>query len=239
MIILSCDTSFGIASTSVIKEGKVISFISESERSMQAEFLANQILQCLTDADLSLEDIDSFSASIGPGSFTGVRIGVSTLKAISYASKKDFLGVLTTESLANKYFSNHESKNVYCCMNAGKSQLYVQKFSDRIINSNIDEVSNIEYDELGKLIKENKKDDFIFNNEKDLKKIKESLSDEDSKNLILDVYDARDIGLACLNLLNLNEGELKIKTGERALPIYVRGADAIKPKRKVNLNIDF
>jgi tRNA threonylcarbamoyl adenosine modification protein YeaZ len=62
--------------------------------------LMPEIENCLSEAQTSLDEIDVFACSIGPGSFTGIRIGVSTVKAFAYALSKKVLGVTSFESLA-------------------------------------------------------------------------------------------------------------------------------------------
>lgn len=62
--------------------------------------LMKEIENCLLDAGLELSDIDVFVCSVGPGSFTGIRIGVATAKAFAYATGKKVLGVTSFESLA-------------------------------------------------------------------------------------------------------------------------------------------
>ncbi|MBR2337318.1 MAG: tRNA (adenosine(37)-N6)-threonylcarbamoyltransferase complex dimerization subunit type 1 TsaB [Clostridia bacterium] len=62
--------------------------------------LMEQIESCLLKAEVDLKDIDVFACSVGPGSFTGIRIGVSTAKAFAYALSKKVLGVTSFESLA-------------------------------------------------------------------------------------------------------------------------------------------
>ncbi|MBQ7373181.1 MAG: tRNA (adenosine(37)-N6)-threonylcarbamoyltransferase complex dimerization subunit type 1 TsaB [Clostridia bacterium] len=85
----------------VVSQGKEKA-VREIKECLQSHSVAlmKEIEYCLLDAQVKLSDIDVFACSIGPGSFTGIRIGVSTAKAFAYALDKKVLGVTSFESLA-------------------------------------------------------------------------------------------------------------------------------------------
>lgn len=85
----------------VVAKGKeiVVSHIPECTRS-HSIILMEEIEKSLEKAGVSVNEIDVFGCCIGPGSFTGIRIGVSTAKAFAYANSKNVLGVTSFESLA-------------------------------------------------------------------------------------------------------------------------------------------
>ena len=106
--------------------------------------LMTEIENLLEKADLSLGEIDAFGAAIGPGSFTGIRIGVSTIKALAYANKKKVFSVTSFESLA---YDSGESK-VLAVVDAKHSNYYVCGFNGDEISFppkfvNIDELKEI------------------------------------------------------------------------------------------------
>lgn len=92
-----------------------------------------QIEKCLLEAGLELEDIDVFACSVGPGSFTGIRIGVSTAKAFAYALSKKVLGVTSFQSLAYNVVDNVKKltvidarhDNFYVCGFDGENKVIV------------------------------------------------------------------------------------------------------------------
>jgi tRNA threonylcarbamoyl adenosine modification protein YeaZ len=86
----------------VVAKGKeiVVSHISECTRS-HSIILMEEIEKSLEKAGVSVNEIDVFGCCIGPGSFTGIRIGVSTAKAFAYALSKKVLPVTSFMSLAN------------------------------------------------------------------------------------------------------------------------------------------
>ncbi|MBQ4098856.1 MAG: tRNA (adenosine(37)-N6)-threonylcarbamoyltransferase complex dimerization subunit type 1 TsaB [Clostridia bacterium] len=85
----------------VVASGKVKA-VKETKECLHSHsvVLMKEIESCLLDSGVSLFDIDVFACSVGPGSFTGIRIGVSTAKAFAYACGKKVLGVTSFESLA-------------------------------------------------------------------------------------------------------------------------------------------
>lgn len=91
-----------------------------------SETLLPMIDSCLKLANLSIGDISVFAASTGPGSFTGVRIGVSVIKGLAFAKRPDAvcIPVSTLAALAEN-ISNYGEGTVLCpCMDARREQLY-------------------------------------------------------------------------------------------------------------------
>ncbi len=83
-----------VDSTGLIAEVKINVNVVHSERLMQS------VDWLLTSCRLSIKDIDAFAVSIGPGSFTGLRIGLSTIKGFSYSTKKPVVPVSTLDAFA-------------------------------------------------------------------------------------------------------------------------------------------
>ena len=77
-------------------------------------------------------DVDLFACSAGPGSFTGVRIGVATVKGLAFGSGRPAVGVSTLEALArNLDFGDDASKIICPVMDARRGQLYTARFVRR------------------------------------------------------------------------------------------------------------
>jgi tRNA threonylcarbamoyladenosine biosynthesis protein TsaB len=78
------------------------------------------------DNQITFSQIDGVAVSIGPGSFTGLRIGLSTAKGLCYAGGKPLLAVSTFESVAEAVFlSNQETNKVLICIDAKQGDYYV------------------------------------------------------------------------------------------------------------------
>ena len=89
--------------------------------------LMPEIEKVLEETNTPLSKIDVFCSSIGPGSFTGIRIGVSTIKALAYSTGKKVLGVTSFLSLA---YNSDESK-VLAVIDAKHDNFYVCGFEDK------------------------------------------------------------------------------------------------------------
>lgn len=96
-----------------------------SDRS-HCEQLIPAIDQLLNECHISLSDIDFFAASVGPGSFTGIRIGLATVKAFALAKNKKVIGVSSLEAMTQ---SNPDYSGLICSMvSAGRGQFYAGIF---------------------------------------------------------------------------------------------------------------
>lgn len=100
MIVLALDTSTMISSCAVLDEEQVLGEYSLNQNEAHSENLVPMIKEVLENLDLKVEDIDLYGVAIGPGSFTGLRIGVATVKALAHVFDKPVVGVSTLEALA-------------------------------------------------------------------------------------------------------------------------------------------
>tara|TARA_R110002051_G_scaffold324040_2_gene419771 strand:- start:2116 stop:2790 length:675 start_codon:yes stop_codon:yes gene_type:complete len=102
-IILNLETATTNCSVSLAKDGKVISIKeNDSANYSHAEQLHNYIKEVLKEASFSLQDIDAVAVSKGPGSYTGLRIGVSAAKGLCYSLDVPLISVPTLESMAHQ-----------------------------------------------------------------------------------------------------------------------------------------
>lgn len=81
MKILSIDTASSICSVAILEDNKVISEISNDDANTHSVKLMPQIEQIFNETNLTLNDMDLLVCDKGPGSFTGIRIGIATIKA--------------------------------------------------------------------------------------------------------------------------------------------------------------
>lgn len=89
-----------IASCAVMDENRVLGEFSLSQEMSHSESLVPMIDQMLKGLNISIGDIGLYAVAIGPGSFTGLRIGLATVKAFAHIFDKDIIGVSTVEGLA-------------------------------------------------------------------------------------------------------------------------------------------
>ena len=104
MKILGVETSTAINSVAVLSGGKVLSEITQNNGATQSALLALNIKKALESASLKFEELDGLAVSIGPGSFTALRVGVSYAKGLAFATKKNITGVPSLDALSCRYF---------------------------------------------------------------------------------------------------------------------------------------
>ena len=100
MNILAVDTSGNVCCAAVLADEKILSEIYVDNKKTHSETLGPMIDECLKSAGLDIKDIGLFCCAIGPGSFTGLRIGAGMIKAFAHASGKPAIGVNTLDALA-------------------------------------------------------------------------------------------------------------------------------------------
>lgn len=100
MKILALDTSTLMATCAVIDGDKVLGEYSLNQDMSHSEKLVPMIKTILDGLGLNIKDIDLYGVSIGPGSFTGLRIGVATIKGFAHLFDKPLVGISTLEGLA-------------------------------------------------------------------------------------------------------------------------------------------
>jgi len=122
MKVLAFETSSMVASVALLDEEKVIVEFSVNNKKTHSQMLMPIMEQVISKIDIELKDIDVFAVSNGPGSFTGIRIGVSTVKSLAQALKKPVLGVSSLDGLA---FNLVNFSDIICpIMDARNAQVY-------------------------------------------------------------------------------------------------------------------
>lgn len=108
MRILAVDTSSNVATAAVMEDDLLLGEYILNHKKTHSQRLMPMIQELLSDLELTAGDIDVFAAAVGPGSFTGLRIGVATVKALAHASGKRVVSVGTLEALAyNVPYTEH------------------------------------------------------------------------------------------------------------------------------------
>jgi len=126
MKILALDSSAVVASVALCDGETLLAEYTLNNGNTHSETLLPMIETMLSHFGITVDEIDLFAASNGPGSFTGVRIGVSTLKGLAFAKNTPCVGVSTLEALAE----NVTSLGGLICpvMNARRAQVYTALF---------------------------------------------------------------------------------------------------------------
>ncbi len=129
MLILAFESSAKAASVALLRDGSLVSQYSQCSGLTHSRTLLPMAEDLLKNAELKLSDIDLFAVAHGPGSFTGIRIGVSTVKGLAWACDKPCVGVSTLESMA---WHGLSAGGLICpVMDARRSQVYTALFEIR------------------------------------------------------------------------------------------------------------
>ena len=109
--ILCVDTSSFIGSVSVFENLSLISSNSTEVEKSHSKLLIQLIDQSLKDAKIKINEVDAFAVSMGPGSYTGLRIGVSTIKGLCYSLEKPLISINTLEILSKSALNHINNYN--------------------------------------------------------------------------------------------------------------------------------
>jgi len=96
------ETAASMLSTAIVKDGSIICSLESSEPRSQASLTAPFIKQMLDQSGLKAADCDAVCVSMGPGSYTGLRVGVSTAKGIAFGAGIPLIGIGTLDILARQ-----------------------------------------------------------------------------------------------------------------------------------------
>ncbi|MFO7294866.1 MAG: tRNA (adenosine(37)-N6)-threonylcarbamoyltransferase complex dimerization subunit type 1 TsaB [Caldicoprobacter sp.] len=126
MRVLAVETSSAVISVAIVDEQRLLAeYILNQERN-HSQKLVPAVEQVLEDASLALKDIDVFGVAYGPGSFTGLRIGVATVKGLAQALNKPVVGIPTLDGLA---FNLAGAGGLICpIMDARRAQVYTSVY---------------------------------------------------------------------------------------------------------------
>ena len=127
MKILALDSSSLTASAAIVENGKIVSEFFLNAGLTHSETLAPMIKSVFDCSNILPDEIDLYAVTVGPGSFTGLRIGLATIKAMALTNNKPCVGISSLHALAlntDKY-----EKTVCVCMDARKGGIYNAVFN--------------------------------------------------------------------------------------------------------------
>jgi tRNA threonylcarbamoyladenosine biosynthesis protein TsaB len=124
MLVLGFESSAKAASIAVCGDNGLIAQYFQNSGLTHSRTLLPMAESLLKNLDMRVDDVDLIAVSRGPGSFTGVRIGVSAVKGLAWALGKDVCGVSTLQAMAYNGVAAPESALICCVMDARRSQFY-------------------------------------------------------------------------------------------------------------------
>jgi tRNA threonylcarbamoyladenosine biosynthesis protein TsaB len=106
MLVLALDTSTRVGSCALARDGVVLHELASDPSKSHAEHLPGDLMVLLEHASTGLDAIDVFAVTTGPGSFTGLRVGIATMQGLAFARGKPLIGVSALDALAAIVRSN-------------------------------------------------------------------------------------------------------------------------------------
>ena len=139
-MILCIETSTAVCSVALVENGKVIALRESLDGQNHAEKITIFIDEVMKEANMSYRDLDAVATSMGPGSYTGLRIGVSTAKGLCYAMEKPLIAVDTLAAMAYGFKDaetqrrrDAESTDILCPMiDARRMEVYSAFFNEQL-----------------------------------------------------------------------------------------------------------
>jgi len=156
MRILGFESSAKSASVAICDENGLLSQYYQNSGLTHSRTLLPMAEDMLKSLDMTISDIDLIAVANGPGSFTGIRIGVSTVKGLAWAAEKPVCGISTLLAMAYNGVSAPDGSVICCAMDARRGQFYnalfvirdgvpVRLCEDRAINAEklVEDIENL------------------------------------------------------------------------------------------------
>ncbi len=135
MKVLAVDTATKSCSVAVVSDEQILAEMTILNEQTHSKHLMDLISSTIKISGLELKDLDGFAVTRGPGSFTGLRIGISTVKGLAAASEKPIVGISTLNALASQFsFSPY----LICpVLDARKNEVYCStyRFTDTTLRN--------------------------------------------------------------------------------------------------------
>ncbi len=122
MKILALESSAKAASCAVLSDGELLASAWQATGLTHSRTLLPMVEDMLNNSELSVQEIDAVAVAAGPGSFTGLRIGIAAVKGLAWAAEKPCIPVSTLEAMA--WPLAHLEGNIICAMDARRQQIY-------------------------------------------------------------------------------------------------------------------
>lgn len=130
-LLLLIETATPVCSVALASDDKILVELHSSEQNVHSSKLSPFIDQIFKQSGIRPAQLDAVCVSSGPGSYTGLRIGVSTAKGLCYALEKPLLSVPTLQGMATQYYTAHPSYQGFVCpmIDARRMECYTAIYS--------------------------------------------------------------------------------------------------------------
>ncbi len=217
--ILSIDTALGPCSVGLldVASGEGVSRIVHEERA-QAKILVPLIEEVLAEAGKTFEGIDAIVTTVGPGSFTGLRLSLSTARSLGLALNKPVIGITTLDAAAHQVLQGQEAKTACIVLETKRQDFYARAY-----HSDLSPMMEMCASSGSDIIEQ-------------LPDSIDILSGDATRRFVENCGDGRAmfgeiLPMEALDPLLLGALAMREEIHYDALPVYLRGADVSSPKR--------
>jgi tRNA threonylcarbamoyladenosine biosynthesis protein TsaB len=126
MKVLAVDTATKSCSVAIVDKDTLLAEVSIISEQTHSKHLMNMISRAMGMSGLNINDLDGFAVIRGPGSFTGLRIGISSVKGLAIASGKPVVGISSLDALAMQ--SNFSPYLIFPLLDARKGEVYFSRY---------------------------------------------------------------------------------------------------------------
>ncbi len=148
MIILSIDSSSKVATAALLEDGNLLGEITLNNKKEHSTILMTLLENLLENCNLDIDSIDGFVVSKGPGSFTGLRIGMATIKGLSFGGNKPYVSISSLDALA---YSIAPFNGIICpVMDALRNNVYTALYKS--CNGNLEQIMDYSALDINELV---------------------------------------------------------------------------------------
>ena len=233
MIVLSIDSSSKVATVAILKDDVLLGEYILNDKREHSVILVPLIENLLKECNLTIDDIDGYVVSKGPGSFTGLRIGMATVKGMSFGNNKPYISISSLDALAYNLISFN---GIICpIMDALRENVYTTLYKNS--NDNLEKIMDYTAMDIDKLV------DLLKTKNKDVIFVGDGVYKH--KQYICDNFPKAHFAPTHLNIIRASSlGELGLKLlkngicdASNSAPIYLKKPQAERElERRLNAN---
>lgn len=162
-LILNIDTATEHASVCLTKDAVVLGLIESTEQKNHASFVQPAIQQLMDQSGYQVSDIDAVAVTSGPGSYTGLRVGLSSAKGICYALNKPLILINTLQVMAESVMVHYQSihqeidKSTFICplIDARRMEVFTALYNNTLVEKEAPHALIVDENSFSSLLKTN------------------------------------------------------------------------------------
>jgi tRNA threonylcarbamoyladenosine biosynthesis protein TsaB len=131
MVTLALDTSTRTGSCAVVRDDLVLAEVPGDPGRSHGERLPSDLMTVLDQAGCTLADVDTFAVAVGPGSFTGLRVGIATMQGLALAAARPLVGISALDALA-RAAGNDGPRRVAAWVDAWRGEVFAALYDDGV-----------------------------------------------------------------------------------------------------------